>query len=53
MILLGIPIRATGTSENPKITVGKTDKLPLKEQEEEMEDVDSVHNGTVGPPSNR
>ena len=25
----------------------------LKEQEEEMEDVDSVHNGSVGPPSNR
>jgi AsmA protein len=51
--IIGIPIKATGTGENPKITVGKTDKLPLKEQEEEKEDVDSVHNGSVGPPSNR
>src|SRR6185295_16748814 len=51
--IIGIPIKATGTGENPKIKVGKTDKLPLKEQEEEMEDVDSVHNSLPVPPSNR
>jgi len=51
--IIGIPIKATGTGENPKIKVGKTDKLPLKEQEEEMEDADSVHNGSLAPPSNR
>jgi AsmA protein len=51
--IIGIPIKATGTGDNPKIKVGKTDKLPLKEQEEEMEDVDSVHNANPVPPSNR
>ena len=51
--IIGIPVRATGTGENPKIKVGKTDKLPLKEQQEEMEDVDSVHSSLPVPPSNR
>lgn len=51
--IIGIPVKATGTGENPKIKVGKTDKLPLKEQEEEMQDVDSLHNSIVTPPSNR
>ena len=37
--IVGIPIRATGTGQDPKIKVGKTDKLPLKEQKEE-EDTD-------------
>ena len=36
--IVGIPIRATGTGQDPKIKVGKTDKLPLKEQKEEKED---------------
>ncbi|HEY1872335.1 MAG TPA: AsmA-like C-terminal region-containing protein [Chitinophagaceae bacterium] len=44
--IIGIPIKATGTGTNPKIRVGKTDKLPLKEQEEEMQDVDSVHSSS-------
>ena len=38
--IIGIPMRATGTGQNPKIKVGKTDKLPLKEQKEEMDDAD-------------
>jgi len=38
--IVGIPIRATGTGQDPKIKVGKTDKLPLKEQKEEKEDTD-------------
>jgi len=38
--IIGIPVKATGTGDNPKIKVGKTDKLPLKEEKEEMEDVD-------------
>ena len=39
--IIGIPIRVTGTGERPLVKVGKTDKLPLKETEEEMNDTDS------------
>ncbi len=38
--IIGIPIKATGTGQNPKIKVGKTDKLPLEEEKEETEDID-------------
>ena len=36
--IIGIPVKATGTGQNPKIKVGKTDKLPLEEEQEEMQD---------------
>lgn len=38
--IIGIPITITGTSDDPKIKLGKEEELPLEEQEEEMTDVD-------------
>ena len=40
--IIGIPVRVTGTGVNPLVRLGKTDKLPLKETEEEMNDTDEV-----------
>jgi AsmA protein len=37
--IIGIPIKVTGTGTNPIIKLGKTDNLPLEEQEEEKEDI--------------
>ncbi|HEY6506339.1 MAG TPA: AsmA-like C-terminal region-containing protein [Chitinophagaceae bacterium] len=36
--IFGIPVKATGSGQNPKIKVGKSDKLPLEEEQEEMMD---------------
>ena len=36
--IVGIPMNITGPGQNPRIKVGKTDELPLEEQQEEMED---------------
>ncbi|HEX6180808.1 MAG TPA: AsmA-like C-terminal region-containing protein, partial [Chitinophagaceae bacterium] len=40
--IFGIPVSVTGTGVNPLVRVGKTDKLPLKETEEEMNDTGEV-----------
>jgi len=37
--IIGIPIKVTGTGEQPIVKAGKTDKLPLEEQKEEEQDV--------------
>jgi len=36
--IVGIPVSVTGPGQDPRFKVGKTDNLPLKEQQEEMED---------------
>ena len=33
--IIGIPVRVTGTGQQPIIKIGKTDSLPLEEQKEE------------------
>ena len=42
--IIGIPVKVEGTGTNPKVKVGKTDKLPLEEQQEETEDSVMIHN---------
>ena len=36
--IIGIPVKVTGTGQNPIVKVGKTDELPLEEQKEELEE---------------
>ncbi len=36
--IVGIPMKITGSGQNPTIKVGKPDELPLEERQEEMED---------------
>lgn len=38
--IIGIPVKITGTGQQPIVKKGKTDRLPLAEQKEEEEDVD-------------
>src|SRR6185295_14131021 len=42
--IIGIPVKVEGTGTDPKVKVGKTDKLPLEEQHEEVEDSVMIHN---------
>jgi len=38
--IIGIPVKVTGTGQQPIVKAGKTDRLPLAEQKEEEEDRD-------------
>jgi len=37
--IIGIPVKVTGTGQQPIVKTGKTDRLPLNEQKEEEDDV--------------
>ncbi len=41
--IIGIPMKVTGSGMNPRIKLGKTDSLPLEEQQEEMEDAEHLN----------
>jgi len=42
--IIGIPVKVEGMGTDPKVKVGKTDKLPLEEQQEETADSVMIHN---------
>jgi len=42
--IIGMPVKVEGMGTDPKVKVGKTDKLPLEEQHEEVEDPVMIHN---------
>lgn len=39
--IVGIPLKITGTGDNPKIKTGKKEELPLQEQQKELDDKDN------------